>query len=157
VKKLSEIMAEKAAKKEQRRAEIEAKKVEQKGAAIVAQIARLPGRVPAFAVERLIRSFASVEGRQKVRAGLSKSHVGMLDSIEAQIDDAWLERAADLLRSVPDSQQGDVRFISDKQWLQYGAAVGMPESDLVSVLGLLFIFGGNVGDYRGGDREGQGL
>ncbi|MFZ3481711.1 hypothetical protein [Sphingomonas sp. 3-13AW] len=144
VKKLSEIMAEKSLKKELRRAEAEARKIEQDAGLLIDRLSRLPVRVPAYAIEQMIRAFASPEGRQQLRTKIAKSQVRLLDSIENKIDDVWLGSAADLLKAIPQEDLRDVRFITAKQWFELAAGVGMRQLDLFNVLTLVYVFGGNV-------------
>ena len=144
MKKLSEIMAEKAQKKEQRRAEREAKDLELDGAAIANQLSRSTFPVTLAPVSDLIRSFASEEGRERFRSRFSSKHRKLMESIETQIDDAWLNKSAEFIDSIPVSRKNDARRIGWNEWVEYGAAVGWSEDDVVSTIRLVFVLSAQI-------------
>lgn len=139
MKKVSEMLAAKALKKEQRRAEREAQGTEQDGGVLTSKIARSTFAVVLPPIAELVRSFASEEGRQRFRARFSAKQKKLLDSIDGQIDDAWLERAADFLTSIPAGRGMDARRITWAEWTEFGAAFGFPEDDVVRTLQLVFV------------------
>lgn len=151
MKKLSEIMAAKALKKEQRRAEMEAQGTEQDGAVLTSQIARSTFPVVLPPIAELVRSFASDEGRERFRSRFTPKQKKLLDSIEGQIDDAWLIRAADFLVSIPAGRGVDARRITWKEWIEFGAAFGWPENDVLGTLRLVFVLSAQTAQSKAQD------
>ncbi len=148
MKKLSEMLAEKAKKKDQRRAEREAQGIEQDGGLLTSQISRSTFPVVLPPIVDLIRSFASDEGRERFRARFSPKHRKLMESIDGKIDDAWLNRAAEFLETVPAGRGVDARRVTWQEWVDYGAAAGWPETDVVGTLQLVFVLSAQIANGK---------
>ena len=148
---MSEILAERSLQKEQRKAMREAQGTEQDGGVLTSQIARSTFPVVLPPIADLMRSFASDDGRERFRARFTAKQKKLLDSIEGQIDDAWLNKAADFLNTIPAGRAVDARRVTWKEWIEFGAAFGWPENDVLGTLRLVFVLSAQTAQSKAMD------